>query len=581
MRIRALLESTGASLLILLPYFGQLLFPNHLLLYHHHLPLANIVGGLLLDALVLVLLGIFLREIPASVSPSIRRIAGACLTAFFLLRFANLFLILLLSVQGGTTNILSPSARSIFARQVAEWWAQCSHPILGAVTTVLVVLAWVRPGSARTVERVCRVSLSAFAFCALWIVPELLYIGFGLQAVLSYDRLSAQAQSVPHKRIVWLLFDELSYDLVFDHRPSGQEFPNFQKFRSQSSSFSDIQPIGILTERIIPSLLSGREIDQIRGTRDGGLLTFDPGQNRWVTYNAAETLFGEAQRGGWNPGVAGWYNPYCRTFNNEISNCDWIAGIQAVTPFEAIGGSESKSILANSLVLPRAYLARLNLRKQDAREDLLKRNIEDYTHLMTQAQSIIQEEQVHFLFIHLPVPHPPGIYNRETHQFAQSGNYLDNLELADQTMGVLMKEIERTSSANQTTVIVSSDHSWRVPIWRNSPGWTPEEERVSQGRFEPRPVFLVHFPGQTSGDDVTTSTSELIEHGIIEAMLHGQLQSPTNLDALVSESVRPKAEASAPRQLTKADGAARGDAPPLVHPQIAFGSSPRTAHVRQ
>ncbi len=581
MRVRTLLESTGASLLILLPYFCQLLLPDHLMLYHHNFPLTNIVGGLLLDVLALVLLGILLHGILALVSPALRRIAGTCLAAFFMWRFGALAVVLFFSGRERETNDLSLSPRILLYRQALAWWAQYSHPTLAAVVTALAVLAWAKPGSSRPIVRVCRVSLSAFAFCALWIVPELLYIGFGLRAVPSYDRLSASAQSVPGKRIVWILFDELSYALVFEHRPSGQEFPNFQKIRSQSVSFSNIKPIGAFTERIIPSLLAGREIDQIKGTQNGRLLTFDPEENRWITYDAVKTLFGEAQSGGWNPGVAGWYNPYCRIFTNEIANCDWIAGIQAIVPFEAMGASESKSIFANFLVLPRAYLARIDSRERDTSEYLLKRNIEDYTHVMNQAQAIIQEEQVRFLFIHLPVPHPPGIYNRQTHRLSESGNYLDNLELADQTLGVLMEEIERTSSAKQTTVIVSSDHSWRVPLWRNSPDWTPEEERVSQGRFETRPVFLVHFPGQTSGDDVTTSTSELIEHGIIEALLHGQLQSPTNLNALVSESARPKSQAPALEPATRADTSGLRDVAPQIRPRIAFGSSSRTAHLRE
>ena len=92
-----------------------------------------------------------------------------------------------------------------------------------------------------------------------------------------------------------------------------------------------------------------------------------------------------------------------------------------------------------------------------------------------------------------------------------------------------MREIEKSEWANQTTIIVSSDHSWRISIWSSEPDWTPEEERISKGQFEPRPVFLVHFPGQINGYQVTQPTSELLEHDILAAMLRGEVSNPQQL----------------------------------------------------
>jgi hypothetical protein len=378
-------------------------------------------------------------------------------------------------------------------------------------------------------------------------IPQLLYMGFAVPGVPTFDHSSAQADSAFNKRIVWILFDELSYNLTFDQALSGQQFANFQRLRSESTSLGNIKPVGAFTESIIPSLLAGREIDQIKSTTDGKLLNLDSDLTQEVAFDPNRTLLGEAKTNGWNPGVAGWYNPYCRTFAAVLTNCSWVAGIQTMLPFEQMGASEDRSILANSMVLPRTLLAKFHSQKKSLSSELLNRNIQDFRGVMTQSRNLIQNGQIHFVFIHLPVPHPPGIYDRRTHQLSEGGNYLDNLTLADDTLGVLMQEIARTPAANETTVIISSDHSWRVPIWRTGRDWTQEEERVSLGQFDERPVFLVHFPGQKSGNEVTTPTPELIEYGIVDAMLKDQINSPRNLDAFLLSSARQNSEHAALR----------------------------------
>jgi len=115
------------------------------------------------------------------------------------------------------------------------------------------------------------------------------------------------------------------------------------------------------------------------------------------------------------------------------------------------------------------------------------------------------------------------------------GTYLDNLVLSDDTLGTLLKEIDGSPSASRTTVIVSSDHSWRIPIWRTARDWSAEEEHVSGGRFDNRPVLMIHFPGQNSGDDLNSVQSELLEHDIIAGMLLGKMNNSGDLAAFMKE----------------------------------------------
>jgi hypothetical protein len=101
-------------------------------------------------------------------------------------------------------------------------------------------------------------------------------------------------------------------------------------------------------------------------------------------------------------------------------------------------------------------------------------------------------------------------------------------------LGRLMQEIDETSGTGGSTVIVSSDHSFRVPMWKASPYWSAEEEQVTQGVFDPRPVFMVHFAGERAGTEVLASLPELVEYDVIAGMLEGKITAPSDIEELVT-----------------------------------------------
>ncbi|MGA8111249.1 MAG: sulfatase-like hydrolase/transferase, partial [Acidobacteriaceae bacterium] len=212
-----------------------------------------------------------------------------------------------------------------------------------------------------------------------------------------------------------------------------------------------------------------------------------------------------------------------------LTRCFWEPGVGSELWFEP--WAKSDSALSLALALPRAFLARLrSLRAVQTRH--LEIAAADDRELIAQSSAILADPNVHFVYIHLPVPHPPGIFNRQTGALCACGNYLDNLAFADTLLGRLRAEIDATAADTPTTLIISSDHSWRVPIWKASPGWTSEEEQISQGRFDPRPVFLVHFAGQTAAGDVRAPVPELVEHDVIEGLLTGNIRGPQDVEAL-------------------------------------------------
>jgi hypothetical protein len=529
MKVRWVLEAVGATLLLLFPVLAPLVTPGYRFVYHHHLPLTRLIGGLTLDFVAVAVAGMVVLAVMQRLAATPRRVIGGCLAGLFLWTLAYCGYVLL---NGWRPVLASGGPQPALLSELEVWWHRWAFRLVVAMPLVLGALAWLRPKVARPIVGATRVALAMVAFCALWIVPELVHLD--LEAHEAVPVVAAHAEMLPARntRIVWILFDEFSYKLALSDPPQGQPFPNLQRLHGESISFGNLQPVGNYTDLIIPSLLARRQIKQIRSTPQGKLLYREQARQEWVAYDASQTLFATAQNYGWNPGVVGWGIPYCRIFAGFLTRCFWQPGVGAGLSFEAWVARDS--VLSYAWAVPRAFLAEAHSSKQaDAKR--LEEAIEDDRGLMEQMQATLRDERIHFVYLHLPVPHPPGVYDRRTHAWCACGNYLDNLALADDLLGKLLEEIDATSGNDATTVIVSSDHSWRVPLWQNTLYWSAEEERISQGRFDPRPVFMIHFAGQRSGREVLAPLPELVEYDILSGMLQGKIAGPEDVEALARQ----------------------------------------------
>jgi hypothetical protein len=540
MKSRWLLEGTGAAVLLLMPYMVPLLLPWNIALYHHRLPMAHVAGGLLVDFAVIAAAATVVRGL-LSLLPGWPRRVTVILLAILL--SARLYFDVAPTVRGvlvraavtpGRWRIGTPALMS----GIASCWDRYGGLLGAALLAGSAAVAILKPAWARAGVRSVQLGLAALAFCSFWIVPKLLQVALASPASHPLAAARAPEGPVAGERVVWVLFDELSHNLIFDHRAPGETFPHFDQLRSRSVSLDDVIPEEYYTDRVIPSLLAGRAILRIRSTLSGELYYLDPVRNKWTVYDPKESLLGEAYAGGWNPGVAGWYLPYCRTFAPVLVACSWRAGIDSMTVVERLGASEERSVIGDALVEGGALPDVFGRRNEGTRKALVAENIADYRSLMQSAAALIGNPEIHFVFIHLGVPHPPGFYDRRTHMLRVGGNYLDNLVLTDETLGVLEEEIGAGPEADKTTMVVSSDHSWRVPMWRPSGGklqngWTAEEEKVSGGRFETRPVFLVQFPWQEKGWDEQEAMPELVEHDIVAGILEGRIRTAEDLRALL------------------------------------------------
>ena len=332
-----------------------------------------------------------------------------------------------------------------------------------------------------------------------------------------------------HLRIVWIVFDELSYDQTFEHRLGGLQLPAFDALSRESVKYSMVQPIGDRTEQILPSLLLGRTIQDVDYTWSNQLKVQLPLSLRWIPFRAARTPFALAKERGWNTGVVGWYNPYCSLLKQYLDDCFWAHYDVENPAWTLVPGQSAFSGAMDGLgVVFGSRAAKSQIETEAARSRLhLLSEQKIYAH----ALALAANDRIDLMLLHMPVPHFPNVYDRHTGKFTLRGNsYADNLVLADIDLAGLLKELQTSPRWQDTMVVVCGDHSWRNPWWRITPYWTAEDERISHGgKFDPRPAMLVHYPGQTEGFVDSEAVSLMEVHRIIASMIttgHAQVSLP-------------------------------------------------------
>ena len=324
-----------------------------------------------------------------------------------------------------------------------------------------------------------------------------------------------------HPRLVWIVFDELSYDQLYEDRANGLALPNFDALRSESTVFTDAQPIGDKTVKILPSLLSGRVIDKYNFTFDNRLLVHDQGTHGYTQLNGSGTVFADAQKSGWRTAAVGWYNPYCTAYAGAIDDCYWMNLDRMDGPM-----AQDASFWSN-VGSPLKQVGLQIVWPARADEDIctygVRQRTKTYVDLQAHAAQVLKSDQADFVFLHLPVPHSPAIWNRARGEYAQrcGGSYLDGLALADRELGSVMATLKSSPRWKDTTLIVEGDHSWRLWLWNDQPGWTAEDAQASHSGFDPRPAVIVHQAGQTQPQVNETPWSLINVHAVIEQVLHG------------------------------------------------------------
>jgi Sulfatase len=422
-----------------------------------------------------------------------------------------------------------------------------SAPAFGIVGLLLLVAAPKIYDRFVTGIRVCYM---VAGFGLVVIIPRI-----GLHALRSgpterpgFERAGLTDASPNAPRIVWILMDELSYDQVFASRQPDVQLPNFDRLAQTSVTFSDLQPTaafpgpGSYTEYVLPSLMLGKVVVDLHKPYPGPPSYRSVAGGPWRRFSENDTIFAQAHALGWTTGVVGWYNPYCRLLAHVLDSCVWVYSEPVHSDLS--GPLSTRKSIGENLLAMMPFQDRLNRLIHRTSNEPVQTHLDDYVSTMASTKRMIQDARIRFVFVHLPIPHPPGIYDRVHHVLRPGGTYMDNLVLADDSLASIREAIEATPAAANTTLIISSDHSWRPWVWKGLGEWSEAEDRATRGgKYDNRAVLIVHLPAETAPQVISKPVSVLIAHDIVDGLLRGEIQTPADLSGVIAQQPDPKIEA--------------------------------------
>jgi hypothetical protein len=382
-------------------------------------------------------------------------------------------------------------------------------------------------------------ALGFFSFSGLLIFGQLLWCAAqtrNLNSAPSLHHAAPAAQSTPRPRILWIILDELSYQQLYERRFAGLELPAFDRLAAQSTVFTHAVPVGEYTRFILPTLFTSLPSNEINVSARGLLVSLhDPATGKWNAFDQHQTVFQDALDVGYSTGAAGWYNPYCRIIPEVLDHCFWT--YRESTPANL---SPNRSLVVD-LLRPFHYLL-LDAKHlfgygpgapSDESRDI-RQHSTDYRKLLAAGDSYLADPSISFLFLHMPIPHPYGFYDRKQKTFATTHtSYIDNLALADQYLGHIRQLLDQQHQWDSTTLIVMGDHGWRTSlIWINSATWTEEDAAASHnGEFDDRPAYIVKLPNQQTPSRIDQPFTILHTRALLDALIHHSLQTPADLQA--------------------------------------------------
>jgi hypothetical protein len=373
------------------------------------------------------------------------------------------------------------------------------------------------------------------ALLVLLLTPFLLFTFYRAGSSLLWPWQGARAQTndaspdsprsvKPHRaaRVVWIIFDELDERMLFVARPASLKLPEFDRLRTQSFFASNAHSPARDTELSIPALLTGRLVVRAQATAPNELTLTFPDSPDALPWSTQPNVFSDAGKEGFRSGLAGWHHGYCRVIGQDIDRCRDLRRELEATENVPDAMREASIDLLNAVPFGYRLLGQRKEFKDHARRCQL---------VLEDAKQLLADENLNLLFLHFPVPHPPGIFNRFTGQISLDGkrSYLDNLALADQSLGDLRRSMESAGTWADTTVVVSSDHWWRTDAWSRNPLWQQEEAATAPTNPDHRIPFLVKLAGNRDHLQYDSDFNTVLTRELVLALLRGEVTGLNDL----------------------------------------------------
>ncbi|MCX8156674.1 MAG: sulfatase-like hydrolase/transferase [Verrucomicrobiae bacterium] len=302
-------------------------------------------------------------------------------------------------------------------------------------------------------------------------------------------------------RLIWLVFDELDFRLVFQERPAGLCLPELDRLRAEALFATHARPPAYGTLLSMPALTTGELVRKASPCSPFDLQLEVAATGEIRRWSQMPNIFEDARRLGYNNAIVAWHHPYRRVFSNVVSVCEWFPS----PVFEQARGSNFTAALVNqwcSMVAP-LQQRRLQIRIQQQAE--------------AAALQMVTNRQLGLVFLHLPPPHKPGIYVPEKDaftlwQFSTVQGYWDNLVLTDRMLGRLRAALEDQGQWENTWLVITADHAWR-------------ESHRYDGRFDERVPWLLKAPGRCAGGPYDRRFNTVVTRHLLLAIMREEVRT--------------------------------------------------------
>lgn len=348
-------------------------------------------------------------------------------------------------------------------------------------------------------------------------------------------------------RVLWLVFDEMDQRLTFPERPSTVSLPEIDRFLSDAFYARNAYPPARNTLSSMPALITGKVVSKAQQIRANELSITFAGAETPVNWSTQPNIFSRARDLGFHTGAVGCYHPYCRVIGDSLTKCAfyWWNVMPKLTMSENLSDQLVKFIS----IVPLGRQLRLEERfkrlvQPESVDQGVTREVRRYLRIFEDAKKAATDADLGLTLVHWPIPHPPGIYDRTKKDFAWEGgrSYLDNLELVDLTLGELRRAMEAAGVWETTTVLITSDHSYRTNLWK--PQGTSVDGRAIGGKIDLRVPFLIKLAGQKKSVAYDLPLNTILTHDMIIALFRGEISGPESLAAWVDQqrSIVPRAD---------------------------------------
>ena len=404
----------------------------------------------------------------------------------------------------GMLNAITFNGFILFDREwIITIWLMFSNIIYVISSIILVVicgfLIWRAPTS--LIKIFCIILLAVLPFGLMQIGNAI----WSTTKAFSYnDEVLIQKKTTSmskHNRVMWIIFDELDRTAVFDNPPKGFEFPAFKSFASQSTDFTNVSQAGDQTIIAVPSMTIGKKVLSAKPKKNNRLdLSLSIDTEEKVQWKDSNTVFSDIYDTGANIGIVGWYFPYCRLFNKYLRTCKQVH----LGTSEIEEGLPIWESVKHKLAAINPFFRRVNA-------------ITAFETLATHSLQAAKNPELDFIFIHLPLPHQPTIFDAEFGKFTpinfRSNGYYHNVTAADLFFSKLRLALEEADLWHNTSIILSSDHDWRAP------------EIISGTRDRGKIPFFVKTKAQKKGLKNNAQLSATIMKRVLIGLANGEISN--------------------------------------------------------